>query len=160
MHTYAQVAGLKKRIIIPVPVLTPRLSSHWVNLTSPLPIRLARSLIDSLTSDVVVNNNPISVLLTHEAENLHNSIGRALTRVQDLQIPTRWSNSVKSQIAELPELSDPEWSGGRVLIDSREQNSVVAAKKIMSTIKTIGGDTGWFAFDWLWAVRGANRSIC
>ena len=154
MHTYAQVAGLKKRIIIPVPVLTPRLSSHWVNLTSPLPIRLARSLIDSLTSDVVVNNNPISVLLTHEAENLHNSIGRALTRVQDLQIPTRWSNSVKSQIAELPELSDPEWSGGRVLIDSREQNSVVAAKKIMSTIKTIGGDTGWFAFDWLWTVRG------
>ena len=103
---------------------------------------------------MVVNNNPISVLLTHEAENLHNSIGRALTRVQDLQIPTRWSNSVKSQIAELPELSDPEWSGGRVLIDSREQNSVVAAKKIMSTIKTIGGDTGWFAFDWLWAVRG------
>ncbi len=154
MHTYAQVAGLKKRIIIPVPVLTPRLSSHWVNLTSPLPIRLARSLIDSLTSDVVVSNNPISAVLNHDAENLHNSIGRALTRVQNLQIPTRWSNSVKSQIAELPELSDPEWSGGRVLIDSREQKSLVTGKKVMSTIKTIGGDTGWFAFDWLWAVRG------
>ena len=61
---------------------------------------------------------------------------------------------MKSQIAELPELSDPEWSGGRVLIDSREQNSLVNGKKVMSTIKTIGGDTGWFAFDWLWAVRG------
>jgi hypothetical protein len=68
-------------------------------------------------------------VLNHDAENLHNSIGRALTRVQNLQIPTRWSNSVKSQIAELPELSDPEWSGGRVLIDSREQKSLVTGKK-------------------------------
>ena len=50
---YAQVAGLR-RLILPVPVLTPRLSSHWVNLVSPLPFTLARALIDSLTIDVVV----------------------------------------------------------------------------------------------------------
>ena len=54
MHAYASVAGLRRRWILPVPVLTPRLSSHWVNLVSPLPIQLARPLIDSLTSDVVV----------------------------------------------------------------------------------------------------------
>ncbi len=154
MHTYAEVASLKKRIIIPIPVLTPRLSSHWVNLTSPLPIRLARALIDSLTSDVVVSKNPISDAFDHEPDNLRNSIGRALTMVQDLQIPTRWSDPVKVQVAELPEVSDPEWSGGRVLTDARKQNSTASSDQVMSTIRTIGGDTGWFAFDWLWAVRG------
>ncbi len=154
MHTYAEVAGLKKRIIVPVPVLTPRLSSHWVNLTSPLPIRLARALIDSLTSDVVIGSNPISAAFDHEPDNLHNSIGRALTRVQDLQIPTRWSDPGKVQIAELPELSDPDWSGGRVLFDSRKQNSTASSDQVMSTIRTIGGDTGWFTFNRLWAVRG------
>lgn len=154
MHTYAKVASLKKRIIIPVPVLTPRLSSHWVNLTSPLPIRLARALIDSLTSDVVVNNNPILDSFDHKPDNLRNSIGRALTRVQDLQIPTRWSDPGKIQVAELPELSDPDWSGGKVLTDSRKQNSTASRDQVMSTIRTIGGDTGWFAFDRLWAVRG------
>ena len=56
MHAYARVAGLRRRRIVPVPVLTPRLSSHWVNLVSPLPIQLARPLIDSLTSDVVVTD--------------------------------------------------------------------------------------------------------
>ena len=154
MHTYANVAGLRKRLIIPVPVLTPRLSSHWVNLTSPLPIRLARSLIDSLTSDVVVGNNPISEAVEHKSENLHNSIGRAIARVQDLQIPTRWSNSGVTQGAELPELSDPEWSGGRVLTDDRKKSSIATSADVISTIKTIGGSTGWFAFDWLWSVRG------
>ena len=44
MDAYADVAGLRRRVILPVPVLTPRLSSHWVNLVSPLPIRLARAL--------------------------------------------------------------------------------------------------------------------
>ena len=74
--------------------------------------------------------------------------------VQDLQIPTRWSDPVKVQVAELPEVSDPEWSGGRVLTDARKQNSTASSDQVMSTIRTIGGDTGWFAFDWLWAVRG------
>ena len=59
MDGYADVAGLRRRIILPVPVLTPRLSSHWVNLVSPLPIQLARSLIGSLTSDVVVGDRSI-----------------------------------------------------------------------------------------------------
>ena len=154
MDAYAEVAGLRRRVILPVPVLTPSLSSHWVNLVSPLPIRLARSLIDSLTSDVIAGEHTVTDAVELEAEDLRTSIGRAVTRVGDLQIPTRWSSSSAGREAAWPELGDPEWSGGRVLIDERQLDCTAKPERVMEVIRSIGGTNGWFAFNRLWAARG------
>ena len=84
MDAYTKVAGLRKRIILPVPVLTPRLSSHWVNLVSPLPFTLARALIDSLTTDVIVKESSSQFLSQGPKDGLENAIGKAVTRVKEL----------------------------------------------------------------------------
>ena len=154
MDTYAEVAGLKRRLILPVPVLTPRLSSHWVNLVSPLPFTLARALIDSLTTDVVVEGYGDELTPERAPEKLEDAIGKAVTRVQEMEIPTRWSDASNFKDPARPEPSDPEWAGGRVLVDRRSVRTDLSANSVMRTIKSVGGDTGWFAFDWLWAIRG------
>ncbi|MDG2300193.1 MAG: SDR family oxidoreductase [Acidimicrobiales bacterium] len=154
MDMYAEVAGLKRRLILPVPVLTPRLSSHWVNLVSPLPFTLARALIDSLTTDVVAQGSGNELIPERPTEKLEDAIGKAVTRVKEMEIPTRWSDTSVFQDPARPEPSDPEWAGGRVLVDRRDQKTVMGMDTVMRTIKSVGGDTGWFAFDWLWAIRG------
>ncbi len=154
MDMYAQVAGLKRRLILPVPVLTPRLSSHWVNLVSPLPFTLARALIDSLTTDVVVQGRRNELLPERPSDKLEDAIGKAVTRVKEMEIPTRWSDTSIFQDPAHPEPSDPAWAGGRVLVDRRDVKTGMDADSIMRTVKSVGGDTGWFAFDWLWAIRG------
>ena len=154
MDMYAEVAGLKKRIILPVPVLTPRLSSHWVNLVSPLPFTLARALIDSLTTDVVVQGRRNELLPERPSDKLEDAIGKAVTRVKEMEIPTRWSDTSIFQDPARPEPSDPAWAGGRVLTDRRDVKTGMDANSVMQTVKSVGGDTGWFAFDWLWAIRG------
>ena len=157
MDVYAEVAGLRRRLIMPVPVLTPRLSSHWVNLVSPLPIQLARSLIDSLTSDVVVGDRTIERIGRRPSFDLRQSISRALARVRDLELPTRWtdaSGTLRTDSPAGPASGDPSWSGGLVLSDERVQTSRATPDEVMDVVRSVGGDTGWFAFNRLWALRG------
>ena len=157
MDVYAEVAGLRRRLIMPVPVLTPRLSSHWVNLVSPLPIQLARSLIDSLTSDVVVGDRTIERIGRRPSFDLRQSISRALARVRDLELPTRWtdaSGTLRTDSPAGPASGDPSWSGGLVLSDERVQTSRATPDEVMDVVRSVGGETGWFAFNRLWALRG------
>jgi hypothetical protein len=154
MDIYSDVAGLRRRIILPVPVLTPRLSSHWVNLVSPLPFTLARALIDSLTTDVIVHGTDNEVIIGRRPDSLENAIGKAVTRVQEMEIPTRWSDTSSYSDPARPESSDPEWAGGKVLVDRRSLSSTASPESIMDTVRSLGGDTGWFAFNWIWALRG------
>ena len=158
MDGYADVAGLRRRIILPVPVLTPRLSSHWVNLVSPLPIQLARSLIGSLTSDVVVGDRSIERIGHRPSYRLAQAIERSVSSVRDLELPTRWtdaSGELKSAAgAALPKPGDPSWSGGLVLEDIRCQTTSASREDLMAVIRSVGGDNGWFAFNRLWSIRG------
>ena len=154
MHAYTKVAGLRRRVILPVPVLTPRLSSHWVNLVSPLPFTLARALIDSLTTDVVVQNKDTETSSLSNRDSLEAAIGKALARIKELEIPTRWSDTSSFKDPAIPESSDPVWSGGKILVDRRESRTQESEESLMKTICSVGGDNGWFAFNWLWAIRG------
>lgn len=159
MDAYTKVAGLRRRIILPVPVLTPRLSSHWVNLVSPLPFTLARALIDSLTTDVIVKEPSNQFLSQGPKAGLENAIGKAVARVQELEIPTRWSDTGGYKDPASPVPSDPEWSGGKILVDRRSIKSSSSPEELMSTIKSVGGENGWFAFNWIWAIRGFTDKI-
>ena len=66
MQTYAEVAGLRRRLIVPVPLLSPRLSSRWVGLVTPLPASIAVPLIDSLRSEVVMTDHKIDDVAPHQ----------------------------------------------------------------------------------------------
>ena len=121
MQRYAAVAGLRRRLILGVPVLTPRLSSHWVNLVTPLPIGLARPLVDSLRNDVVVSDpDPLAALLgSHRRMGFDEAVRSALAHVQDLDVSTSWIDSAPAGTPASPMPHDPHWAGGTVLEDVR-----------------------------------------
>ncbi len=157
MRQYAQVAGLPRRLVVPVPVLSPRLSSLWVGLVTPLPTGLARPLVDSLVNEVVVNDPAITELLPRRLLTYPESVELALARASDLDVATRWSDAG----AELgtvgpagPMPTDPEWAGGAVMEDERRITCAASPAAVYDTVAGVGGDRGWFGSDWLWTLRG------
>jgi uncharacterized protein YbjT (DUF2867 family) len=93
MQTYAEVAGLRRRVILPVPVLTPRLSSLWVGLVTPLPTGLARPLVDSLVNEVVVTDHTIDGLVPRTTLPFREAVRLALVRIKDLDVATTWASA-------------------------------------------------------------------
>jgi uncharacterized protein YbjT (DUF2867 family) len=151
---YAEVADLPGRVILPVPVITPRLSSHWVNVVTPLPRNLASSLVDSLRHDVVVTDNSASRLSDHQPLDARTAIGLSIVAVKDLRIPARWSGLAHRTESAQPRPWDPDWSGGTVYEDRREMITSASAGAVMTTVTGIGGDRGWYGFGPLWKLRG------
>jgi uncharacterized protein YbjT (DUF2867 family) len=159
MHAYADIAGLRRRWIIPVPFLTPRLSAHWVNLVTPLPKALADSLIGSLKNDVVVTDRSAATLSPHQPMSVETAIEAALSAVEDLDIPTRWSGYTSRQLAARPAPWDPAWAGGTVYEDCRTMTVDASASDVQRVVRGIGGARGWYGFGPLWAVRGAVDKV-
>ena len=156
MERYAAVAGLRRRLILGVPVLTPRLSSHWVNLVTPLPIGLARPLVDSLRNDVVVTDpEPAAALFgTRRPLPFDEALRRALSQVQDLDVSTSWIDSAPVPTPASPMPQDPDWSGGTVLEDVRTARTGASPEAVFAAVSGVGGDRGWYFGDRLWAARG------
>ena len=155
MQSYARCAGLRRRVIVPVPILTPRLSSHWVNLVTPLPIGLARPLVDSLINDVVVTpQRDVARHITHDTMSFEESVDNALAHIQDLTVSTSWMDSSSSESPAAPMPQDPDWAGGTILEDVREVRSTASASDLFALVSGIGGERGWYFGDWLWAARG------
>ncbi len=155
LDRYAAIAGLHRRYVLSVPVLTPRLSSHWVNLVTPLPYGLARPLVDSLISDVLVSEErDIRRLIDHEPMSLDQALKRAVTHVQDLTVSTTWMDSAHVRGPAAPTQQDPDWAGGTVYQDRREVHSDASPEEVFAAVSGLGGDRGWLAANSLWAVRG------
>jgi uncharacterized protein YbjT (DUF2867 family) len=151
MHTYARIAGLRRRLIFPVPVLTPRLSSLWIGLVTPLPSGVARPLVDSLRNEVVVRD-PSAQRFGLRPLGLEEAIARALEHDQVSDVPSRWSDANSSPARPFP--SDPEWAGGSLLEDRQTLPTTADADDLFWAFSRIGGKTGYYTFDWAWRVRG------
>lgn len=155
MDLYAEEAGLRRRIIIPVPVLTPRLSSLWVGLVTPVPADLARPLIDSLVNEVVVRDDAIRRIVPFEPIDARESIRRALTRVRDLDVATRWTDAeLFGRTPADPMPNDPSWSGGVVFADHQRVEGEADAAALFAEVTRLGGERGWLVGNWLWSIRG------
>jgi uncharacterized protein YbjT (DUF2867 family) len=162
MEGFARVEGLPVRTMLPVPVLTPRLSSHWVNLVTPVPRSTAVPLIDSLVHEVVAAENDIDSYLGPPAEGLTSfptAVELALTRIREGQVETRWSgaNARNAPSEPLPSdllPSDPDWAGGTVYTDVRERSSAADAEALWGVVVGIGGERGWYSFPLGWRARG------
>ncbi|MDX2379972.1 MAG: SDR family oxidoreductase [Acidimicrobiia bacterium] len=154
MSVYADEAGLRSRVIIPVPVLTPRLSSLWVGLVTPLPRSLARPLVSSLVNEVVANDERILELCPGQRLGYRDSVRHALRRMSDNEVVTSWSDA-ESDAVSGPLPTDPEWSGGSVLRDVRQKTVRSTPDVVHHVVSGIGGTNGWYVGDWLWDLRGA-----
>lgn len=155
MDRYAAIAGLRRRFIVPVPLLTPRLSSHWIKLVTPLPYDLARPLVDSLINDVIVHpERDIRRWVDHTPYTLDQAIERALSVVGDLKIKTSWMDSAPTNTPASPMPQDPDWAGGTIYKDIQEINTTASPAALFATVSGIGGGRGWYVANPLWTMRG------
>ncbi|WP_422646924.1 SDR family oxidoreductase [Actinoalloteichus caeruleus] len=157
MIRYAEVAGLPARHVIPVPVLTPRLSSYWINLVTPVPRRIAGPLIDSLAYEVVRTEDDISQYVPDPPGGLQDyeqAIRLAMARIRDAEVETRWANASVPGAPSEPLPTDPSWSGGSRYQDVRERRVPVPPAEVWRVVESIGGENGWYSFPLAWSVRG------
>lgn len=157
MQRYAAVAGLKRRAIVPVPVLSPRLSSHWVGLVTPVPRGIARPLVQSLRHEVVCGEHDLDALVPPPPGGLigfDRAVRLALRRIRDHDVTTRWSDASTPGTPSDPLPSDPDWSGGSLYTDEREQEVDASPAALWRVVEGIGGDHGWYSFPLAWEVRG------
>lgn len=155
MRVYAEVAGLPRRVIVPVPVLTPWLSAQWINLVTPVPKAIAVPLMESLVHDVVCDEHTIADHVPDPPQGLtgyRRAVELALTRIRDLDVPTRWSDAGPEPSEPLP--TDPEWSGGSLYQDVRERRTTADPAALWTVIEAIGGEHGWYSFPLAWSLRG------
>ncbi len=160
MEIYAEEAGLPKRLIIPVPVLTPRLSSYWIHLVTPVPAALSRPLAEGLSSPVVCRDKRIRQLIPQPLLDCRQAIRLALERLHHHQVESSWSDAGSLPPAEWSMAGDPAWAGGTVYDDSRRIVFRAAPEEIWRTVAALGGQTGWYYANWLWQLRGlADRLL-
>ena len=154
MQRYAAAAGLKRRIILPVRVLTPWLSSQWVNLVTPVPKAIAQPLIESLRNSVVATEQDITALVPADLLGFDEAVARALEQSRTGEVATRWSGADWPGAPSDPMPTDPEWSGGTVYRDERSTPVAATVDQLWRAVEGIGGDRGWYSFPLAWAVRG------
>lgn len=151
MRIYAQEAGLRRRLIIPVPLLTPRLSSLWVGLVTPLPRRVARPLVESLRHEVVADGDATETLLGRPPIPYREAVQRALAKLPG-QVETRWSDADTGPARPAP--GDPDWSGGTLYADRRVIPTDASPEHLFWAFTRIGGDVGYYGTNWAWRLRG------
>ncbi len=160
MRRYSGVAGLRPRVLLPVPLLMPRLSSLWVGLVTPVPADLARPLVESLRNEVVSSEHDIAGYVPDPPEGLlpvDRAIALALRHTREGAVSTRWSSAATPGAPSDPLPSDPSWAGGSLYVDARI--SVVRASPAAPwrVIEGIGGEAGWYSGEERAAAGAASR---
>ena len=150
MSEYAKQRRLK-RWLISVPVLTPRLSSLWLGLVTPVYARVGRKLIDSLRNPTIVKDESALDEFDIRPRGLRDAIRRAITNEEREIAQSRWSDALSMSGGV------PSWGGTRFrnrVFDSRVSNVPVPPEQAFAPIRRIGGDQGWYYANFLWTIRG------
>ena len=150
MREYARQRGLWRKLIS-VPVLTPKLSSLWLGLVTPVYARIGRKLIDSLKNPTVVKDKSALTEFDIQPMGMTAAIERALHKEDHQIAETRWSDALSSSRGVR------SWGGvhfGSRILDSREVIVSATPNKAFEPIRSIGGKNGWYYADLLWTIRG------
>ena len=150
MKEYARQRGLK-RWMIPVPVLSPRLSSLWLGLVTPVYARVGRELVDSLRNETIVKDRSANDMFSIHPLGFREALKRAFANEDRDFAETRWSDAFSSLLIA------PRWGGakfGRRIVDSRSVHVPFPPAAAFRPIERLGGATGWYYGNWLWRVRG------
>ncbi len=149
MKEYARQRGVR-RLMIRVPVLTPRLSSLWLGLVTPVYARIGRQLVDSIRNATVVEDDAALNVFQIRPRGIAEAIARAMANEDRQFAETRWSDASSSVTA-------PRWGGvrfGSRIVDSRAAFVSAGPREAFQPIQRLGGDAGWYYASWLWRLRG------
>jgi uncharacterized protein YbjT (DUF2867 family) len=150
MREYARLRGLR-RVLVPVPVLTPRLSSLWLGLVTPVYARVGRKLVESLPHETVVHDPSALERFPIRPRGYREAIARALAHEEQTTAETRWSDAF-SAAGRSSWLANPSMAGR--LVDARTRDVAAPPAQAFAPIRRIGGETGWYYGDSLWHLRG------
>ncbi|MBN2470143.1 MAG: SDR family oxidoreductase, partial [Anaerolineae bacterium] len=158
MLDYAEVRGLK-RWLVPVPVLTPRLSSYWVHWVTPVPASIARPLIQGLRNEVIVHDDSARVLFPQiTPRGYHETVRAALAQLDADQVETAWSDALFSSQRDVPPLVLTTHEG--MILERRQRDVKAAPEAVYRAFTSLGGAQGWLYFNWAWRLRGiADRLV-
>jgi uncharacterized protein YbjT (DUF2867 family) len=147
MRIMAEERGLMRRLVIPVPVLTPRLSALWIHLVTPLSRHIAMPLAEGLRNRVVCRDDEAVRLVPQRLLTPREAIAAALARVEHHDVESAWSDA-----GVVP--GDPDWAGGKTLRDERAVRVAAPPAEVFRAVCRVGGDHGWYGSQWLWRLRG------
>jgi uncharacterized protein YbjT (DUF2867 family) len=151
MRIMAEELGLRKRLVVPVPVLTPRLSSYWIHLVTPLGHNIAKPLAEGLRNPVVCREDHITHILPQKLLTVRESVAAARGKIAEHAVETSWT--MAGEVAgTIP--GDPKWAGGTVFHDIRQVHIAAPPAAVFKAVCLLGGDHGWYSAAWLWRIRG------
>ena len=152
MLGYARARGLRRRLI-PVPVLTPRLSSYWVHWMTPIPAKITRALVEGLRNEVVVTDDLSQTLFPHvKPRDYSSSIDSVIRDLDEGRIDTSWSDASDPSDDEESHVRIESRQG--VIIESRRRPVNAPPEAVYKIVSGIGGRRGWFFANWTWSLRG------
>src|SRR5476649_2211975 len=158
MTGYARARGLTRRLIA-VPVLTPRLSSYWVHLVTPIPAAIAQPLIKGLGNEVIVRDDTALRLFPDiELLDFETSVRLALARVQTQGVETAWSDALTSSQGDRIPVTLISREG--LIIEQRQRAVPAPAEAVYRSFARLGGRRGWLYMDWAWQLRGMLDRLC
>ncbi|MEZ5151915.1 SDR family oxidoreductase [Rhodococcus zopfii] len=157
LQDYAEVAGLLRRRIVVLPVLTPRLAGLWIGLVTPIPPSLGRALIESLSTDAIVTEHDIDAVIPPPPggrTGYRDAVALALRRIDRGEVETTWANASPVGAPADPLPSDPDWAGEVVFTDERSLDCDCPAGEVWPIVESIGGENRWYSFPLAWTIRG------
>ena len=153
MLTYARTRGLS-RSLLPVPVLTPRLSSYWVHWVTPIHAAITRPLVEGLRNDTVVTKNAAGVLFPEIVPRDHvAAIAGVIGDLERGRIDTAWTDAAPTDRGGDPAADLNSRSG--LILETRSRRVQAPPASVFAVVAGIGGDRGWFCANWAWRLRGA-----
>jgi uncharacterized protein YbjT (DUF2867 family) len=152
MLSAARVMGLH-RFILPLPVLTPRLSSYWLIFLTPVPYRIAAALVEGLKSETVKqNDNAFRYFPEIAPMSFEDSVRRAIKEIEDEQVLSRWCDSSGGAVCDVISQDDPS---SAIIRDRRVvEFTGIPPEKVFRAALAIGGKRGWYKYNLLWRLRG------
>jgi uncharacterized protein YbjT (DUF2867 family) len=152
MMIYAEVRGLT-RWMVPVPVLTPRLSSYWVNLVTPIPAAIARPLIEGLRNESIVHDPGAQRLFPHiRPAGYRTTVERAIVRLEASNVETAWSDALSTSQGDVPPVTLTTREG--MIVENRQRVVPASAADVYRVFIGLGGKRGWLYMNWAWGIRG------
>jgi uncharacterized protein YbjT (DUF2867 family) len=152
MMSYADVRGLH-RVLLPVPVLTPRLSSHWVHWMTPIPADIARPLIQGLRNEVIVRDDKARRLFPNiQPMDYRSSVRLALANLEASQVETAWSDALVTSQGDASPVVLTTQDG--MIIEQRQRLVQATPGVVYRAFTGLGGERGWLYANWAWRLRG------
>lgn len=159
IEIYAQAAGLRKRVIIPVSFISPRLSALWVSMATPVPAPLVQALIEGLLNKVVCRDDRICKIIPQDLLTCRQAVERALDKIDQQIVEACWTDAGEILPPEWSYCGDAPYAGGTVLTYGYKVRLKASPAEIWEHIVRIGGRTGWYYGGPLWRIRGSMDKL-